>query len=113
MKEKLPPESDITEADNKKAKKFARNVLRSIEKLNFQIQTDESIENPLCELLGFDKELKKIRGQLKVSAAKKPNLKEKILEEKEKLAENENYPEYTGDQREEIRNRITRLNDEL
>ena len=78
-----------------------------------ETQTDESIENPLRELLGFDKELKRIRGQLKVAVAKKLDLEEKIEEEKGKLAEIENRPDYTDVQCEEIRKRIERLNDEL
>ena len=78
-----------------------------------QSQTDESIENSLRELLGFDKELKRIRGQLKVAVTKKLDLEEDIKKQKEKLAEIENSQEYDDDQREEIRNRIKRLNDEL
>ena len=77
---------------------------------NTESQTDESIENPLLELLDFDKEL---RGQLKVAVAKKLDLKEKIEKEKEKLAEAANPAEYGDDQREEIKNRIKKLNDEL
>ena len=78
-----------------------------------QSQTDESIENSLRELLGFDKELKRIRGQLKVAVTKKLDLEEDIEKQKEKLAEIENSQEYGDDQCEEIRNRIKRLNDEL
>ena len=70
-------------------------------------------KHPLCKLLDFDKELKRIRGQLKVAAAKKLDLEENIEKEKEKLAEIENPLEYTDDQRKEIANRIKRLNDKL
>ena len=78
-----------------------------------ETQTDESIENSLCELSGFDKELKRIRGQLKVAVAKKLDLEEKIEEEIGKLGEIENHPDYTDVQCEEIKKRIEILNDEL
>ena len=48
-----------------------------------------------------------------MAVSKKLDLKEKIVEEKGKLAEIENHPDYTDVQRKEIRNRIAKLNDEL
>ena len=115
--EEMLSKSDITKADDTELIKISRNASTSIENLishtNVQSQTDESIENSLCELSGFDKELKRIRGQLKLAVAKKLDLEEEIEKEKEKLAEIENPIEYTDDQHEEIENRIKRLNDEL
>ena len=116
-KEEMLSKSDVTKAGDIELIKISRNASTSIENLishtNVQSQTDESIENSLRELSGFDKELKRIRGQLKLAVAKKLDLGEEIEKEKEKLAEIENPIEYTDDQHEEIENRIKRLNDEL
>ena len=66
-------------------------ILKSIEDLIFQInsqsQTDELFEHPLCELLGLDKQLRSIRGLLKVEVAKKVELKEHIGKECRRLEE--------------------------
>ena len=104
---------DIANADDIELQKIERNASRSVEDLITQMkdnqsQTDESIENSLRELPGFDNKLKRIRGQLKVAVAKKLDLEEEIEKEKEKLAEIENPVEYTDVQCEEIRNRIRR-----
>ena len=114
----MPSTSAIANVDDIELQEIGRNASRSMEDLimnmkDNQSQTDESIENSLRELSGFDKELKRIRGQLKVAAAKKLDLEEEIEKEKEKLAEIENNIEYTDVQREEIRNRIKELNDEV
>ena len=66
------------------------------------------------ELLGLDKQLRSIRGFLKVEVAKKVQLEEHIKKEKHKLEEFREYPGvYGDDQLEEIRNRIERLSDDL
>ena len=36
-----------------------------------QTNTDDLFEHPLCELIGLDKQLRSIRGSLKVEVAKK------------------------------------------
>ena len=113
---KPPSESDIANADDIEMSDTYRDTSRRIEDSVTEMketQTNESIENPLHELLGFDKELKRIRGQLKVAVSKKLDLGEKIEKEKGKLAEIENHPDYTDVQCEDIRKRTERLNDEL
>ena len=57
--------------------------------------------------------MKTIRGTLTAEVAKKVELSDHIDREKNKLAETENDSSYTEEQREEIRERIRRLNDEL
>ena len=70
-----------------------------------QSQTDESFELPLCDLLGLDKQLRSIRGLLKVEVAKKVQLKEHIKKERRKLEEFSKYPrEYDDAMREDITN---------
>ena len=78
-----------------------------------QSQMDNLFEHPLRELLGLDKELRSIRGLLKVEVPKKIHLEKHIEWEKHKLAEIENPLEYGDGQHEEIGNRIERLNDDF
>ena len=66
-------------------------TVKSTEDLIFQInnqsQTDELFKNPLRELLGLDKQLRSIRGSLKVEVAKKLELEERIAKERHNLKE--------------------------
>ena len=52
-----------------------------------QSQTDDLFEYPLHELLGLGKQLRSIRGSLKVKVAKKVQLEENIKKEHCKLEE--------------------------
>ena len=52
---------------------------------NDQSQMDDLFEYPLRELLELDKQLRSIRGSLKVEIAKKVQFKENIEKEKRKL----------------------------
>ena len=66
------------------------------------------------ELPGLDKQLRSIRGSLKVEVAKKVQLEEHIAKERRKLEEFRKYPgEYDDAMREDITKRIDDLNDEL
>ena len=118
MEVELPSTSDIIKADDIELQEIMENASKNTEDLisqmkNDQSQTDDLLEYLLRELLGLDKELRSIRGLLKVEIAKKVQLEQHIEREKHKLAEIENPLEYGDDQREEIRNRIERLNDDL
>ena len=65
------------------------------------------------ELLGLDKQLRSIRGSLKVEVAKKVELEEHITKEHQKLEEFREYPGvYDDTMKEDITNRIDALNDE-
>ena len=65
-------------------------------------------------MLGLDKQLRSIRGSLKVEVAKKVELEEHITKEHRKLEEFREYPgEYDDAMREDIMKRIDALNDEL
>ena len=61
-------------------------IVKSTEDLIYQInkqtQTDDLFENPLRELLGLDKQLRTIRGSLKVEVEKKVELEEHIKKER-------------------------------
>ena len=67
---------------------------------------------PLRELEGLDKQLRTIKGSLKVAIAKRVDLKDRIEHEKQKLSEVQD-PTYSDDQRNMIEDRIKRLRDEL
>ena len=67
---------------------------------------------PLRELEGLDKQLRTIRGSLKVTIAKRVDLGALIEHEERKLSEIQD-PTYSDDQRNVIEDRIRRLRDEL
>ena len=79
-----------------------------------QTDTEDLFEHPLCKLLGLDKQLRSIRGSLKVEVAKKVELEEHIAKERQKLEEFREYPGvYDDAMTEDITKRIDTLNDEL
>ena len=67
---------------------------------------------PLRELEGLDKQLRTIRGSLKVVIAKRIDLEGRIKHEERKLNEIQD-PKYSDDQRDMIEGRIKRLRGEL
>ena len=113
--EELPSESDITGADDIELQEIAEKALGIISQIkDVQTDTADLFEHLLCELLGLDKQLRSIRGSLKVEVAKKVELEEHIAEEHRKLKEFREYPgEYDDAMKEEITKRIDALNDEL
>ena len=111
--------SDIAKADDIELQEIMENASKSTEDLisqmkNDQSQTDDLFKYPLCKLLGLHKQLRSIKGLLKVEMAKKVQLEKNIKKEHCKLEEFGEYPGvYGDDQLEEIRNRIERLSDDL
>ena len=84
--------SDVTKADDIDLQEITENAAKSTENLITQLDNQthplgDSFEHPLCELLGFDKELRSIRDLLKVKMAKKVQLEEHMESEKRKLME--------------------------
>ena len=67
---------------------------------------------PLRELEGLDKQLRTIKGSLKVAIAKCINLEGRIKHEERKLNEIQD-PKYSDDQRDMIEGRINKLRGEL
>ena len=67
---------------------------------------------PLRELEGLDKQLRTIKGSLKVAIAKLINLEGRIKHEERKLNEIQD-PKYSDDQRDMIEGRINKLRGEL
>ena len=81
----LLSESDITWVDDIELQEFtekaSKNTEDLISQINNQSQTDDLFEYPLCDLLGLDKQLRSIRGSLKVEVAKKVQLEERTAKE--------------------------------
>ena len=67
---------------------------------------------PLRELEGLDKQLRTVKGSLKVAIAKRVDLNARIEHEERKLSEVQD-PAYSDDQRDMIEGRIKRLRGEL
>ena len=102
--EELPSESDITKADDIELQKIAEKASGIISQIkDVQTDTEDLFENPLHELLGLDKQLRTIRGSLKVEVAKKFELEEHITKERQKLEEFREYSRvYDDAMREDI-----------
>ena len=80
--EELPSESDITKPDDIELQKIAEKASGIISQIkDIQTDTEDLFEHPLRELLGLDKQLRSIRGSLKVEVAKKVQLEEHITKE--------------------------------
>ena len=73
-------------------------------------ERDKSL--PLRELEGLDKQLRTIKGSLKVAIAKRIDLEDRIQHEERKLNEIQD-PKYSDDQRDMIEGRINKLRGEL
>ena len=103
--------SSIDDADEIGFQEIAKSMKNLISQMS---QTDDLFEHPLCELSGLDKQLRSIRGSLKVEAAKKVQLEEHIKKENCKLERIREYPGvYDDGIQEDITKQINKLNDEL
>ena len=83
----LPSIHEIAGVDEIELEEIAKSTEDLIFQITNQSQTDELFRHPLCELLGLDKQLRTIRGSLKVEVAKKLELEECIAKECHKLEE--------------------------
>ena len=94
--EELPSESDITKVDDIELQEIVGKASGIISQIkDVQTDTEDLFEKPLRELLGLDKQLRTIRGSLKVEVAKKVELEGHIEMEKIKLGEIQDDPRYT------------------
>ena len=81
---RLPSIHEIAGADEIELEEIAKGTEDLIFQINNQSQTDteDLFKHPLHELLGLDKQLRTIRGSLKVEVAKKLELEECITKER-------------------------------
>ena len=113
--EELPSESYITGVDDIELQEIAEKASDIISQIkDIQTDTDDLFEHPLHELLGLDKQLRSIRGSLKVEVAKKLKLEEHIAKEHPKLEEFREHPGvYDDAMKEDTTKQIDALNVEL
>ena len=64
---------------------------------DIQTDTEDLFEHPLHDLLGLDKQLRSIRGSLKVEVAKRVELEEHITKDRQNLEEFREYPRVYDD----------------
>ena len=102
--------SHVANTDDIELQEITENVARNEENFIAQLEDKPSEDLPMCEL---DKQLRSIRSSLKVEMATKVQMVERIEQEKRKLEECRNIPDFTYVQREEIKKHITRLNEDL
>ena len=119
--EELPSASDIGRASDIELQDLMGKAIAANEDLIREISSDRGTQigedDPdmptMREVVGLDKQLRSIRGSLKVEAAKKVELEQHIEREKAKLSQIANNLEYDDGIRDDIRNRIKRLNADL
>ena len=78
--EELPSESKVDDIELQEIAEKASAIISQIK--DVQTDTEDLFEHPLRELLGLDKQLRSIRGSLKVEVAKKVQLEEHITKER-------------------------------
>ena len=93
----LPSIPELAGVDEIELEEIVKSTEDLIFQINSQSQTDELFEHPLHKLLGLDKQLRSIRGSLKVEVAKKLELEECIAKEHRKLEEFREYPRVYDD----------------
>ena len=121
LEEKWPSASDIGKANEIEMQELTRKAIDVNEDLIREISSDRGTQTgeddpnmpTMRELVGLDKELRSIRGSLKVEAAKKVEIEQKLRQEYRKLEEVREHSEYDEGIHKDIRSRIERLNDEL
>ena len=107
---KLLSSSEIAGTDEIELEEIAKSTEDLIFQINSQSQIDELFEHPLHELLSLDKQLRSIRGLLKVEVARKVQLEEHIAKEHQKLEEFQDYPGVSDDaNKEDIRDKEIRV----
>ena len=86
--EELPSESEITKVDDIELQQIVEKASGIISQIkDIQTDTEDLFKHPLRELLGLDKQLRSIRGSLRVEVAKKFELEEHVTKECRKLEE--------------------------
>ena len=91
----LPSSSEIAKADDIELEEIAVKTSDIISQIkDVQTDTDDLFEHPLRELLGLDKQLRSIRGSLKVEVVKKFSWKSTSLKSIESLRNFENILEF-------------------
>ena len=105
-------DAEATEIIEATSKNIATTV-KDVEQGTSYIEPDDKdMLLPLRELERLDKQLRTIKGSLKLAIAKRVDLKARIKHEEEKLGAIQD-PSYSDDQRNLIEDRLKKLRDEL
>ena len=118
---KLPSASDVTKADEIELKEITDKSITSMDDLIRELSSDQGTQTgeddpdmpTMRELQGLDKELRSIRGSLKVEAAKKVEIKHKLTQENRKLEYVREHSNYDEGIHKDIKERIGKLTDDL
>ena len=102
-----------SKANDIELQEITENAARSTDNLIKQLNGESSEDLPMRELLSMDKQLRSIRGLLKVQTPKKVESQQGIDREKCNLIEIRDNLEYDNGIREDIQKRIKRYNDDL
>ena len=111
VEEELPSTSDVAKVDSIEIQEIMKNSVKSTENLIKQLKGSKGL--PMRELIGLDKQLRSIRGSLKVETTKNIELQQCIKQEKCRLKEIIDNPEHDDGIQDNIWKRIERYNDEL
>ena len=109
--EKLPSASGLDKADDIDLQEFMESAAKSKEDLIAQFEGQEML--PMRDLVGLDKQLRNIRGLLRVEVTKRLIWKNTSRENRKLKRIREHPGEYDNGIREDIMKRIDKLNDEL
>ena len=117
----LPSASELGKADEIEMQELARKAIDVNEDLIKEISSDRGTQTgeddpdmpTMRELQGLDKELRSIRGSLKVEAAKKVEIKQKLTQEYRKLEYVREHSEYDEGIHKDIKERIGKLTEDL
>ena len=77
--EEMPCTTDVAKANDIELQEITENAARSMENLIEQLKVEFSEDLPMQELLGLDKQLRSIRGSLKVEVAQKFSWKKESI----------------------------------
>ena len=83
VEKEWPSASDVAKADDIELQEITESTMKSTEDLIIQFEGEETI--PMRVLLGLDKQLRSIRGSLKVEVAKKVQLEERKAQKLKEL----------------------------
>ena len=75
-------------------------------------EASQNTDLDMREMLGLDKALQRVQGELANNLGKLTSIKEHIEREKQKLRDVKNDPSYTDEQRKEVQARLERLKEE-
>ena len=78
VEDELPSTSDLAKANGIEFQEITDNAARSTDNFIEQLEDTSSETLPMCDFQGLDKQLRSIRGSLKVEVGNKVELQQRI-----------------------------------